>query len=115
MNINASRHDGAPLTPRLAPAQKQVIDRLVRMYHTEMVFIAKHLLWQYHIDGLGVDPEGAVNGALIKLCQALAADTIQEIDTRDDFLKAFRTMLKRFIQDERKRQDAREARQLADG
>ncbi len=106
MDTNASSEDGAPRKPRLSPAQKRVIDQFVRLCESEMVAMAKHLMWQYHIDELGLAPEGAVNGALIKLFQALTAGTIQETETRGEFLKAFRAMLERFIQDEQKRQGA---------
>ena len=71
-----------------------------------MVAIAKHLLWQYHINELGLVPEDTIDREMFRLCRALATRTIQEIETRDDFLRAFRAILERHIQDEKKRQEA---------
>jgi RNA polymerase sigma factor (sigma-70 family) len=98
--------DGAPAAPRLTPAQEQRIDRLARLCEGEMAAMAKHLMWQYHIDRLSLAPEGAVSEAVIRFYRAVSSGTIRLPEDRDDLLKAFHALLERFIRDRKKWQDA---------
>jgi hypothetical protein len=59
---------------------------------------------RYGVDALQIVPEGAVHGALIKVCGAQVVNPARSIGTLEDALAAFSLRWEQFIRDEAKRQ-----------
>jgi DNA-directed RNA polymerase specialized sigma24 family protein len=87
--------------------QKDVINRFAGLHGPAMIAWADRLIRLLHIHDAGLAPEDPVEGALLKLWQAVGQGTIELSGTVDDFLRAFHLALRQFLLGERRRQRAR--------
>ena len=64
------------------------------------------------LDGAGVTPDDAVNGALLLLCQRIRIGTTPAITTSEAFITAFPSILKQFLVDQWRRYHAQKRDRL---
>jgi DNA-directed RNA polymerase specialized sigma24 family protein len=107
LEVPSSVGDAEVSSARLSAEQSEVIGRFFRLRRPKMVARAKRLMRCYSLGETHLHAEDAVHGALVKLCQTVADGKLAPIETHDDFVRAFRLLLRQHILDEGKRDNAR--------
>jgi DNA-directed RNA polymerase specialized sigma24 family protein len=95
-------HRVAVQTRRLTDEQKETLDPFARLYDQQMTEWAKNQLHSCRGVERLLPAEEVVQGALQRLCRAIADGTMHEIQTEHDFVMAVHLMLKRSFIDARR-------------
>jgi DNA-directed RNA polymerase specialized sigma24 family protein len=104
LNPGLSSGSGGSCPPRITAEEREVLGRFVTAHQRTLIARARRGIDRYHLDELQVVAEGAVHGALLKLCRAQIAHPARSIATFEDALAAFPLRLEQFLRDERRRQ-----------
>ncbi|HZW34310.1 MAG TPA: hypothetical protein VFF52_26540 [Isosphaeraceae bacterium] len=94
------------MSQQLSVQQREILGRFIKDRLPRMLADAKRLLRGRCLDTARLAAEDAVQGALVKLCHAVAEGTIAPIKTLDGFLRAFRLMLRQHIAEQLSRANA---------
>ena len=91
------------------PVFQSACDRLAmfaEQRHAKFVKLARLWLSRFHLDTIGLAPEGAVHNAWLVLLERSKEGGLPPIHTLDEFEKIFTLLLRNVILDERRRQKA---------
>ena len=94
------------MSQQLSAEQREIIGRFVKDRLPRMLARARRRLRGRGRDPARLAAEDAVQGALLKLCHAVTEGMIAPIETLDDFLRAFRLILRQYIADQLSRANA---------
>ena len=106
MAAESADDESEPLPQPVDERLETILD-LPGELHKRLVATASRLIRECRLDPAGVQAEGAVNLAQLRLWKAVKAGRYPELATRKDLEKALTVILDRFLRDRRKHQRRR--------